>query len=116
MKIKILIPYFICFLIFSPITSPAQNFSPEELYESLEWQFVGPYRGGRSTTVAGVNSKPYTFYMGTTGGGVWKTTDAGNTWKNISDGQITVGSIGAVAVAPVDNNSYALTGESVSMS
>jgi photosystem II stability/assembly factor-like uncharacterized protein len=104
MKIKILIPYFICFLIFSPITSPAQNFSPEELYESLEWQFAGPYRGGRSTTVTGVKSKPYTFYMGTTGGGVWKTTDAGNTWKNISDGQITVGSIGAVAVAPSDDN------------
>ena len=104
MKIKLLVPYLICFLIFSSVKLQAQSFSPEELYQSLEWQFAGPYRGGRSTTVTGVSSRPYTFFMGTTGGGVWKTTDAGNTWKNISDGQITVGSIGAVAVAQSDEN------------
>ena len=105
MKIKLLVPYLICFTFFSSTNSEAQNLSPENLYESLEWQFAGPYRGGRSTTVTGITSKPYTFFMGTTGGGVWKTTDAGNTWKNISDGQITVGSIGAVAVAPSDEMS-----------
>ena len=90
------IPYLIFFVIFSNNFSKAQSFSTEELYETLEWSFVGPTRGGRSTTVCGVESEPYTFFMGTTGGGVWKTSDAGNTWKNVSDGQIKVGSIGAV--------------------
>ena len=104
MKIKLLVPYLISFIIFSSANTDAQNVSPENFYESLEWQFAGPYRGGRSTTVTGITSRPYTFFMGTTGGGVWKTTDAGNTWKNISDGQIKVGSIGAVAVAPSDEN------------
>jgi len=98
------IPYLIFFVIFSNNFSKAQSFSTEELYETLEWSFVGPTRGGRSTTVCGVESEPYTFFMGTTGGGVWKTTDAGNTWKNVSDGQIKVGSIGAVEVAPSDKN------------
>ena len=87
-----------------PNQSLSQNTFTEELYENLEWKFAGPYRGGRSTAISGVISKPYTFYMGTTGGGVWKTTDAGNTWKNISDGQITVGSIGAVSVSESDEN------------
>ena len=104
MKIKLLVPYLISFIIFSSANTDAQNVSPENFYESLEWQFAGPYRGGRSTTVTGITSRPYTFFMGTTGGGVWKTTDAGNTWKNISDGQIEIGSIGAVAVAPSDEN------------
>ena len=76
----------------------------ERLYSNLEWNFVGPYRGGRSTTAAGLDSKPYTFFMGTTGGGVWKTNDAGNTWNNVSDGQITAGSIGAIAISPSDEN------------
>src|SRR3569833_1860601 len=60
---------------------------------------VGPWRGGRVTTVTGVPSQPFTFYMGTVGGGVWKTTDAGHNWVNLTDGQISVGSMGAVAVA-----------------
>ncbi len=68
--------------------------------DALSYRFVGPYRGGRSTAVAGVPSQPYTFYMGSTGGGVWKTDDAGMTWKNISDGQIRCGSIGSISVAP----------------
>ena len=66
--------------------SHSQDIEVEDLYKSLEWKFVGPYRGGRSTAVSGFVSKPYTFLMGTTGGGVWKTTDAGNTWENVSDG------------------------------
>ena len=105
MNKKTLTPYLIIFLIFSFSNTQSQNnFSAEDLYQNLEWSFVGPSRGGRSTTVSGVNSKPYTFFMGTTGGGVWKTTDAGIKWKNISDGQITVGSIGAIAVAESDEN------------
>ena len=103
-KITTLLPSLIILLIFSTNNSYSQEISTEELYESLEWKFAGPYRGGRSTAVSGVISKPFTFYMGTTGGGVWKTTDAGNNWKNISDGQITVGSIGAISVSESDEN------------
>jgi len=101
-KLITLLPSLIILTFAGPKQSFSQNISTEEIYESLEWKFAGPYRGGRSTAISGVNSKPYTFYMGTTGGGVWKTTDAGNTWKNISDGQIKVGSIGSVSVAESD--------------
>ena len=73
------------------------------LYDGLRWRMVGPYRGGRSTAVAGVPGQPFLFYMGTTGGGVWRTRDAGQTWENISDGFFG-GSIGAVAVASSDPN------------
>ncbi|MFN7793457.1 MAG: hypothetical protein ACK5NM_13010, partial [Cyclobacteriaceae bacterium] len=58
----------------------------EKLYSALEWRSIGPYRGGRSAAVTGVPGKPNLFYMGATGGGVWRTNDAGNTWTNISDG------------------------------
>jgi photosystem II stability/assembly factor-like uncharacterized protein len=57
----------------------------ESLYQALDFRLVGPFRGGRSTAVAGVPGEPRTFYMGTTGGGVWKTTDAGINWRNVSD-------------------------------
>ena len=70
------------------------------LLHGLRYRMVGPARGGRVTTVAGIAQQPHTFYMGTVGGGVWKTTDAGHTWVNQTDGQIPVGSIGAVVVAP----------------
>ena len=103
-KLTTLLPSLILLLIFNTNSSYSQEISTEQLYESLEWKFAGPYRGGRSTAISGVISKPYTFYMGTTGGGVWKTTDAGNNWKNISDGQITVGSIGAISVSESDEN------------
>ena len=76
---------------------------PESLYNGMEWRLVGPFRGGRSATVTGVRGNQNLYYMGTAGGGVWKTEDAGNTWKNISDGYYG-GSIGAVAVAPSDAN------------
>ncbi len=73
------------------------------LYNALEWRSIGPYRGGRSATVTGVPGKPNLFYFGSTGGGVWRTRDAGNTWENISDGYFG-GSIGAVAVSEWDPN------------
>ncbi|MFS4455192.1 WD40/YVTN/BNR-like repeat-containing protein [Maribacter sp. 2304DJ31-5] len=76
---------------------------PEELYSSLEYRLVGPFRGGRSTAVTGVPGKPNLFYFGATGGGVWKTLDGGRTWSNISDGYFG-GSIGAVEVAKSDPN------------
>ena len=77
---------------------------PDSLYSGMEWRCIGPYRGGRSTTVCGVIQDNTTFYMGTTGGGVWKTTDGGNNWKNVTDGYLNTGSVGAVAVAPSDPN------------
>ncbi len=73
------------------------------LYSGLQYRMVGPYRGGRSTAVTGVPGQPYTFFMGTTGGGVWQSSDAGQSWQNVSDGSFG-GSIGAVAVAPSDPN------------
>ncbi len=75
----------------------------EDLYNSIKWRNIGPYRGGRSATVTGVANRPNLYYFGSTGGGVWKTTDAGNTWQNISDGFFG-GSVGAVAVSESDNN------------
>ena len=77
----------------------------------LEYRNIGPHRGGRVTAVTGVPGELFTFFMGTTGGGVWKTTDGGLNWQNISDGFFNVGSIGAVEVAPSDPNVvYAGTG------
>lgn len=69
----------------------------------MEWRHIGPFRGGRSCAITGLPNKPETFYMGTTGGGVWKTTDAGKHWENISDGFFG-GSIGAVEVSQADPN------------
>ncbi|WP_291777598.1 glycosyl hydrolase [Cecembia sp.] len=80
----------------------AQTFD-EKLYDAVEWRLVGPHRGGRSAAVSGVIGERNTFYFGATGGGVWKTTDGGITWANISDGFFG-GSIGAVTVAPSDPN------------
>lgn len=74
-----------------------------EVYQGIEWRSIGPFRGGRSGTVAGVDDDPNVFYMGATGGGVWKTENGGTTWKNVSDGFFG-GSIGAVAVSPSDPN------------
>ncbi|HUP63645.1 MAG TPA: glycosyl hydrolase [Thermoanaerobaculia bacterium] len=72
-------------------------------FKALEWRNIGPYRGGRVAAVEGIASQPKTYYFGGTGGGVWKTTDGGETWKNVSDGFFG-GSIGAVAVSDWDPN------------
>jgi photosystem II stability/assembly factor-like uncharacterized protein len=72
------------------------------LWSGLRYRMAGPVRGGRVTAVTGVASEPRAFYMGSTGGGVWKTTDAGYTWVNVSDPYIPLGSIGAMEVAPSD--------------
>lgn len=68
-------------------------------YQDLRWRNVGPHRGGRATAVAGVRQQPCTFYMGATGGGVWKTTSCGQVWQPVSDGQIATGSIGSIDVS-----------------
>src|SRR4051794_28250611 len=83
------------------------------VWSGLRYRMVGPERGGRVTAVTGVPSQPRTFYMGSTGGGIWKTTDAGYTWVNVSDGQLPVGSMGALDVSLSDPNVvYAGTGSS----
>jgi len=70
----------------------------------MKYRSIGPYRGGRVTAVGGVAQQMHTFYMGSTGGGVFRTDDAGQTWRNLTDGQLKSGSIGAIAVAPSDPN------------
>jgi photosystem II stability/assembly factor-like uncharacterized protein len=72
------------------------------LFAGLGYRMIGPSRGGRVTAVAGHRAHPSTFYMGSTGGGIWKTTDYGQSWTNISDGFFATGSIGAIRVAPSD--------------
>jgi photosystem II stability/assembly factor-like uncharacterized protein len=80
-------------------------------YQDLRWRSVGPHRGGRSTAAAGVRTQPGVFYMGATGGGVWKTENFGITWVPISDGQMATGSIGAIDVSDSNPNVvYAGTG------
>ena len=99
-------------LFFGSYTCFATDAVDPELLSAMEWRLIGPFRGGRVTTVAGVPDKPQLYYMGATGGGVWKTENAGLTWENISDGFFNVGTIGAIAVAESDHNViYVGTGE-----
>ena len=79
------------------------NQYPESLYDAIQYRQVGPFRGGRAGTITGLESNPNLYYMGTAGGGVWKTKDGGNTWSCISDGYFG-GSIGAIAVSEKDPN------------
>ena len=82
------------------------------LLSAMEWRLVGPFRGGRVTTVAGVPDNPQLYYMGATGGGLWRTENAGLSWENLSDDHFNVGTIGAIAVAASDPNViYVGTGE-----
>ncbi|HEY2064739.1 MAG TPA: hypothetical protein VGG84_02195, partial [Gemmatimonadaceae bacterium] len=80
------------------------GFDPARL-SGMRYRMVGPARGGRVTAVTGVVQEPHTFYFGSTGGGVWKTTDAGITWHNVSDASgFATASIGALDVADSDPN------------
>jgi len=95
-----------------PASAAASTKYDSELFQTMRWRNIGPFRGGRVTTVAGVPGQPLVYYQGATGGGVWKTEDGGITWKNVSDGYFKTGSVGAVAVAPSDANVvYAGMGE-----
>jgi photosystem II stability/assembly factor-like uncharacterized protein len=85
--------------------APAPVAAPQEIpfFKNLEYRLIGPFRGGRAAAVAGSYKNKNTFYFGATGGGVWKTTDGGSNWNNISDGFFG-SSIGSVAVAPSDES------------
>jgi len=87
----------------APAHLAQEDSSPEALLEGLTFREVGPYRGGRSAAVCGLDAHPDTYYMGAAGGGVWKTKDGGESWRNVSDGFFG-GSIGAVAVSEWDPN------------
>jgi photosystem II stability/assembly factor-like uncharacterized protein len=95
----------LCFFV-SPIAAQAPQ-SGEDLnsiFKAVKWRSIGPFRGGRSVCGTGVVGDPKTYYMGTTGGGLWKTDDMGLSWRNVSDGFFKTGSVGAIAVAESDPN------------
>nr|MDQ3321812.1 glycosyl hydrolase [Acidobacteriota bacterium] len=93
-----------------PQTSPTVTPTPvsaarkNDPLKNLQYRLIGPFRGGRVAAVAGVPSQPNVYYFGATGGGVWKTTDGGANWDNISDGFFKTGSVGAIAVSESDPN------------
>ena len=104
------------FLLVPMIIYPQQEDKfPDDLSEKfhgLEFRNIGPFRGGRSNTCSGVIGDPLTYYMGTVGGGIYKTSNAGVTWENITDGQIKMGSVGAISISESDVNViYAGMGE-----
>lgn len=105
---KILLSLLIAAGILVANNSPAQGQSLSKVdslfWKDMSYRSIGPSRGGRVTAVEGVAAKPNMFYMGSTGGGVWKTTDAGESWQNISDEYFKVGSIGSIEVADSDPN------------
>lgn len=113
-RIKSLAASALLLVVFSLTSSPglATDVVTPSLLEGNEWRLIGPWRGGRVTTVAGVPGNDQLYYMGATGGGVWKTENAGLSWENISDDYFGVGTIGAIAVAESDPNViYVGTGE-----
>lgn len=98
-----------------PLTNQAQRKSkrkkaqtvatiPDSLFHTVKFRNIGPFRGGRSVAATGVVGQPMTYYMGSVGGGVYKTTDDGITWKNISDDFFKTGTVGALAVSESNPN------------
>jgi photosystem II stability/assembly factor-like uncharacterized protein len=88
----------------SPKKEVADTFNYNKQLQALKWRCIGPFRGGRSVCATGVPGNTAVYYMGTTGGGLWKTDDMGLNWNNISDGYFKTGSVGAVAVPESDAN------------
>ncbi len=104
MKFQLSLLFLLCLSYgYTQQTTTSNSPQHEEMYSSVEWRHIGPFRGGRSCAVTGVPGKPQLYYFGSTGGGVWKTENGGQSWSNISDGYFG-GSIGAVSVSTADNN------------
>ncbi|MCU0619679.1 MAG: glycosyl hydrolase, partial [Gemmatimonadaceae bacterium] len=82
------------------LPAPAQPLPDSLAFQGMRWRNIGPNRGGRSLAVAGSTARPNEFWFGAVGGGAWKTTDAGQTWRPMTDGQLRSSSVGAIAVAP----------------
>jgi photosystem II stability/assembly factor-like uncharacterized protein len=93
-------PALVTFLLLSLLPSVPEAQMDTSLFAGLRWRSIGPNRGGRSQAVAGSAARPFEYYFGATGGGVWKTTDAGLTWRPVSDKQIKTSSVGAIEIAP----------------
>lgn len=88
----------------TPQPSPTAAAKANDPLKNLTYRQIGPFRGGRVGSVAGVASQPNVYYFGATGGGVWKTVDAGVNWESVSDDYFKTGSVGAIAVADSDPN------------
>ena len=104
MKRHFILTVKICLLLVATQEVSSQSALPDSLFKVLKYRNVGPFRGGRSVCATGVPNDPLTYYMGTTGGGLWKTTNAGGAWKNISDNFFNTGSVGAIAVDKNNTN------------
>lgn len=103
-------------LVLGVLTLPAPTLEAQQVdparFAQLEWDNVGPARGGRSTAIAGSEARPNEYYFGATGGGAWKTTDGGVTWSPVTDGQITSSSVSAIGICEADPDVvYIGTGE-----
>jgi photosystem II stability/assembly factor-like uncharacterized protein len=85
-------------------TNAPQTTVSDSLFQNFKWRNIGPFRGGRSVASTGVVGQPMTYYMGSVGGGIWKTVDDGITWKNVSDGHLKTGTVGAIAVSESNPN------------
>ena len=92
-------------LLLSAILTSPFSFTQDlsSVFEDVKYRNIGPFRGGRSVSSVGVLDNPQTYYMGTVGGGLWKTTNSGGEWFNISDDYFKTSSVGAIAVAESDS-------------
>jgi photosystem II stability/assembly factor-like uncharacterized protein len=116
MRLGVLTKGFLSFSLIAAIGASARSQQPspqydQKLFAEMRWRCIGPFRGGRTVAISGVPQQPNVFYMAAVNGGVWKTTDFGNTWKPIFD-EMSSGSVGALAVAHSDPNTiYVGSGE-----
>ena len=95
--------FVVAMLTFGVFAAHAQTYE-QKLFQEMRWRCIGPFRAGRTVAITGVQGQPNLFYMAAVNGGVWKTTDFGNTWTPIFDDAASSGSVGAIAVAPSNPN------------